>query len=178
MTIKSWGPIISLLLPLLVAAADNRGATPSAGASDAKTTEAKAMDKGANDSAPLSKKEEKRRQQSLQKELNKPFQRWLDEDVVYRSQNLGIYLQVYNLATDEKSHKPSATVEYSLLKGGAPLAHWTKTGDQLKAAGQQITVEKIMTLKQLAPGSYRLQVKVTDQIARQTITPTASFTVQ
>ena len=95
-----------------------------------------------------------------------------------RNQRLGIYLQVYNLATDEKTRKPSATVEYALLKNGQTLFQLTENSDQIKGAFQQITVEKLLPLESLEPGRYKLQVKVTDRIKKQSITPTATFTIQ
>ena len=95
-----------------------------------------------------------------------------------RNQRLGIYLQVYNLATDEKTRKPSANVEYALLKNGETLFQLTENSDQMKGAFQQITVEKLLPLESLEPGRYKLQVKVTDRIKKQSITPTATFTIQ
>ena len=95
-----------------------------------------------------------------------------------RNQRLGIYLQVYNLATDEETHKPSATVEYALRKNGQTLLQRTENSDQFKGASQQITVEKLLPLESLEPGQYELQVRVTDRIKKQSIAPTATFTVQ
>ena len=95
-----------------------------------------------------------------------------------RGQTMGIYLQVYNLALDEKSHKPSATVEYALLKDNSPLVRFTESPDQIAASGPQITLQKMLALNKLAPGEYKVEVRVTDQLARQTITPTASFRIE
>ena len=95
-----------------------------------------------------------------------------------RNQRLGIYLQVYNLATDEKTRKPSATVEYALQKNGQTLFQLTENSDEIKDAFRQITVEKLLPLESLEPGRYKLQVKVTDRIKKQSITPTATFTIQ
>ena len=95
-----------------------------------------------------------------------------------RNQRLGIYLQVYNLATDEKTRKPSATVEYALQKNGQTLFQLTENSDEIKGAFRQITVEKLLPLESLEPGRYKLQVKVTDRIKKQSITPTATFTIQ
>jgi hypothetical protein len=100
------------------------------------------------------------------------------EEKFSRNQRLGIYLQVYNLATDEKTRKPSATVEYALQKNGQTLFQLTENSDQIKGAFQQITVEKLLPLESLEPGRYKLQVKVTDRIKKQSITPTATFTIQ
>jgi len=95
-----------------------------------------------------------------------------------RNQQLGIYLQVYNLATDEKNHRPDALVEYALLKDNRAVFQYQEKSEQIQGASQQMTLEKVLPLQALDPGKYTLQVKVTDQIARQTITPTATFTVQ
>ena len=100
------------------------------------------------------------------------------EEKFSRNQRLGIYLQVYNLATDEKTRKPAATVEYALQKNGQTLFQLTENSDQIKGAFQQITVEKLLPLESLEPGQYELQVKVTDRIKKQSITPTATFTIQ
>src|SRR6516225_5205907 len=37
-----------------------------------------------------------------------------------RDQKLGIYMQVYNLSLDPKTHKPSAEIEYDITKDGQP----------------------------------------------------------
>jgi len=95
-----------------------------------------------------------------------------------RDQNLCIYMQVYNLGQDQKSHKPSLDVEYELLKDGKPLLDQPEDPNKLKEASQQFTLEKQMPLKVLQPGKYTVQIKVTDKIKNQTISPSDSFEVQ
>jgi GWxTD domain-containing protein len=95
-----------------------------------------------------------------------------------RDSNLGIYLQVYNLQTDEKTHRPNATVEYALLRDDKVLWQFTETSAQIENASQQMTLEKVLPLKDLETGKYKLQVKVTDQLGKTSITPSATFTVQ
>ena len=41
-----------------------------------------------------------------------------------------------------------------------------------------MTLERPMALATLAPGKYKLEVRVTDNLGKQTITPTAEFTVK
>jgi hypothetical protein len=41
-----------------------------------------------------------------------------------------------------------------------------------------LTLENIITLGSLAPGAYKLEVAVTDNLAKQTITPAMDFTVK
>lgn len=94
-----------------------------------------------------------------------------------RDQRLGIYIQVYNLAVDEKSHKPQALVEYAVLRDKKPIFQASEDASQIPHASQQITLEKMLPLESLEPGRYELEIKVTDQLANRTITPKASFTI-
>jgi hypothetical protein len=41
-----------------------------------------------------------------------------------------------------------------------------------------LTLENIITLGSLPPGAYKLEVAVTDNLAKQTITPAMDFTVK
>ena len=65
-----------------------------------------------------------------------------------------------------------------------------KTGDNKKvfefseevskmdnASANQVVVEKVLPLKALEPGQYTLRMKVTDRNRNQTLTPSATFTV-
>lgn len=92
-----------------------------------------------------------------------------------RDQKLGIYMQVYNLGLDEKTHKPSVNVEYQLLKDGKALLEQGEDPARLKSASQQFTVEKTMPLSSLQPGKYTVQIKVSDNIKKQTVSPSTTF---
>ncbi|MGB9486542.1 MAG: GWxTD domain-containing protein [Terriglobia bacterium] len=95
-----------------------------------------------------------------------------------RDQKLGIYMQVYNLGLDVKTHKPSLDVEYDLLKDGKSLLAQPEDAAKLKDASQQFTVEKQMPLSVLQPGKYTVQIKVTDKINKQTLLPSTTFEVK
>jgi len=95
-----------------------------------------------------------------------------------RDQNLGIYMQVYNLGLDAKTHKPSLDVEYQLLKDGKTLLDQAEDPTKLKEASQQFTLEKQMPLRVLQPGKYTVQIKVTDKIKNQTVSPSDTFELQ
>jgi len=90
---------------------------------------------------------------------------------------MGIYLQVYNLSVNEETHKPDVLIEYAILKGDQAVFNYTETSEQLARAGQQITLEKILPLGNFEPGEYKLDIKVTDRVRQQTISPSASFRV-
>ena len=95
-----------------------------------------------------------------------------------RDQKLGIYMQVYNLGLDAKTHKPALDVEYELLKDGKSLLAQAEDAAKLKDASQQLTLEKQMPLSVLQPGKYTVQIKVTDNINKQTLLPSATFEVK
>ena len=97
-----------------------------------------------------------------------------------REEKMGIYFRAYNFEADEKTHKPAGQVEYELTKNGATDKIWDFTEDlsQIKgSSASQVTVEKLMPLKDLAPGQYTLHLKITDQKRNQVLTPSAQFTV-
>ncbi len=93
---------------------------------------------------------------------------------------MGVYLQVYNLKVDEKTHKPDTSVEYRVMqgKGTAPVLKFDVPADKLPQHGEEMTLENLITLGSLAPGKYHLEVEVTDNLAKQTITPAADFVVK
>jgi uncharacterized protein (DUF2141 family) len=92
-----------------------------------------------------------------------------------RDQNLGIYMQVYNLAVDPQTHRPSADIQYEIIKDGKPLLSQTEQAAKLANASQQVTLQKTMPLKGLQPGKYSVQIKVTDNIKTQSVSRSASF---
>jgi hypothetical protein len=92
-----------------------------------------------------------------------------------RDQKLGIYMQVYNLSIDDQTHKPSLDVHYEIEKDGKVLIEQREDAAHLKKASQQFTAATMMPLQALTPGKYTVQIKVTDNIKKQSITPSATF---
>ena len=97
-----------------------------------------------------------------------------------RSQKLNFWMQVYNLGVSDQSKKSSAQIEYDIVNAATKksVVHTVETTDQLGNAGEQITLEKSMSLASLEPGMYELTIKVNDNISKQSIAPTAKFLVQ
>ena len=91
---------------------------------------------------------------------------------------LGIYLQVYNLTPDEKSHKSNATFKYTVKKGKDQVMQFKETSEEMKQTGNQVTIERLLPLATLAPGKYSLEVNATDTLSNQTISRSAEFTVK
>jgi GWxTD domain-containing protein len=96
------------------------------------------------------------------------------------SDQMGVFLQVYNLKVDDKTHKADASVEYRVTKDKAtdPALKFDIAPDKLPEHGEELTLENIITLGSLSPGNYKLEVSVTDNLTKKTITPTTNFTVR
>jgi len=97
-----------------------------------------------------------------------------------RDDKLGLYLQVYNFAPDEKTNKPNASVEYEITKKGTNekvLEFTEEVTGMPGASANQVTIEKVLSLKQMQPGQYTLKLKVLDKNNKQTLTPSTNFTV-
>src|SRR5258707_4571387 len=91
---------------------------------------------------------------------------------------LGIYMQVYNLKPDEKTHKSNATFQYTVKKGNEQVMRFKETSDEMKQTGDQVTIERLLPLTTLSPGKYSLEVVATDTLANKTVSKTAEFTVK
>jgi len=101
-------------------------------------------------------------------------------DSFRRDEKMGVYVQFYNFGVDDKTHKPSADITYEIVKVGSneKVIEQTEHSETIQgASGSQITIERLLPLKTLAPGQYELRIKVLDKIRKQTITPSAKFTV-
>jgi hypothetical protein len=93
---------------------------------------------------------------------------------------LGIYMQVYNLKPDDKTHKSSATFQFTVKKGDqlVPGMQFKLTTEEMKQTGDQVTIERLLPLSSLAPGKYTIEVNATDTLSNQTVSRTAEFTVK
>jgi GWxTD domain-containing protein len=96
------------------------------------------------------------------------------------SETMGIFLQIYNLKVDEKTHKADVSVQFRVLKDkeAEPMKKFDLTADQIPEHGEEMTLENVVTLGSFGPGKYKLEVAVTDNLAKQTITPVSEFTVK
>jgi len=93
---------------------------------------------------------------------------------------VNFWLQVYNLGVDEKTHKPSATFEYDIVNVATnkPVVQKTESTDTMGNIGEQVTLQKSIAAANLQPGVYRIDIKVNDNISKQTIDPSATFAVE
>ncbi|MDP9054741.1 MAG: GWxTD domain-containing protein [Acidobacteriota bacterium] len=97
-----------------------------------------------------------------------------------KDEKLGIYLQVYNFGADEKTRKPSGAIEYEVYKAGSndKVMNFTEELSSIpNASANQVTIEKLLPLNSLKPGTYTLKIKATDRNRNQTVLQQGNFTV-
>jgi GWxTD domain-containing protein len=96
-----------------------------------------------------------------------------------RNQKLNFWMQVYNLSVDEKTHKPSATIEYNVTDANnKAVIHTIESTDTMGNVGDQVTLQKTLSAANLQPGLYKIEIKVNDKLSKQTVDPTATFAVE
>jgi GWxTD domain-containing protein len=97
-----------------------------------------------------------------------------------KEEKVSFWMQVYNLGIDEKTKRPSASVEYQVVNTATnqPVIDLTESTATMGNIGEQVTLAKTLPLSKLVPGTYQVTIKVNDQVSKQSIAPTAKFTVQ
>ncbi len=94
------------------------------------------------------------------------------------NEKMGIFLQLYNLKVDDKSHKANASIQYHIRKDQQEVLKLAENSEQLNQTGEQITIERLLPLNGLPPGRYKLEIQATDELSKQTISRSAEFTVK
>ncbi len=98
-----------------------------------------------------------------------------------QEQTMGVYMQVYNVAIDQATLRPSVDIEYIVTQSGKDKELIKLKEDGKSGLGslnsQQITLARLIALKDLQPGSYDIAVKVTDNVAQKSFTRKEAFTV-
>jgi len=97
-----------------------------------------------------------------------------------KDQKVNFWMQVYNLGMDEKTHKPSATFEFDIVNiaTNKPVVQKMESTATMGNVGEQVTLQKSIASANLQPGTYRIEIKVNDNVSKQTIDPSATFAVE
>jgi GWxTD domain-containing protein len=96
-----------------------------------------------------------------------------------RNQKLNFWMQVYNLSVDEKTHKPSATIEYNVMDAAnKAVIHTVESTETMGNVGDQVTLQKTLSAANLQPGVYKIEIKVNDNLSKQMVNPAVSFAVE
>jgi GWxTD domain-containing protein len=96
------------------------------------------------------------------------------------------FVHVYDTQLDQMSLRPTIDVDWVILQNGKEVKrvsdHYPedekgKQGVLFDLAGAQLVIARGIPTDGLAPGKYKLQVRVTDRVAQKTITPEVEFTL-
>jgi GWxTD domain-containing protein len=97
----------------------------------------------------------------------------------HRGQNLNFWMQVYNLGIGDNKRN-NATIDYQILDMATNKQVLDKQESTavLNPNADQLTLEKTMPLSGLAPGQYKVIIKVNDGVDNQTISESAPFNLE
>lgn len=103
-----------------------------------------------------------------------------------RKEKMGIYMQLYNFAADEKTHKPDGTIDYEIVKVGdakdaavQKVFEFSEDVKTVQGGASEVVIEKLLPLTDLDPGQYKLTIKATDKLRSpsQSITQSETFAI-
>ncbi len=100
------------------------------------------------------------------------------DDSFKSSEELGLYLQIYNFALDAASSQPSLKVEYSVARKGQEADVWRDSSSMMRFAGSYCRLARMINLSRLQPGIYQLRVRIHDAISGQAVETAAEFAVR
>jgi GWxTD domain-containing protein len=94
-------------------------------------------------------------------------------------QSLKTYLQIYNVAIDQTSLKPSLDVSYVIKKDGKVIEELQDNagkGIQL-VSGRRVVLLKDIPLEGIGPGTYTLEIEATDNILTRKVSTSTVFKI-
>lgn len=95
----------------------------------------------------------------------------------HRGQPVGLYMQVYNVETDQTTLRPSVDVQYVLMKDGKEVGKTGEDWQGLADNGQRLTLAKLIDTRNLSAGQYKLEVRIRDRVSGQSLMQSGDFTV-
>ncbi|MDT4952706.1 MAG: hypothetical protein QOJ02_844 [Acidobacteriota bacterium] len=96
----------------------------------------------------------------------------------HRGQPVGVYMQVYNVGTDQTTLRPSVDVQYVLTgKDGKELGKQSEDWQGLADYGQRLTLSRLIDTGRLAAGEYGIEVRIHDRVSGQSLSQAGKFTV-
>src|SRR2546421_3539670 len=95
----------------------------------------------------------------------------------HRGQPIGIYMQVYNVGTDQTTLRPSVDVQYVLLKDGKEVGKTNEDWQGLADNGQRLTLARLLNTANMAAGKYSIEVRIIDCVSGKSLTQSGEFSV-
>lgn len=95
----------------------------------------------------------------------------------HRGAPVGVYMQIYNAAIDQTTLRPAVDVEYVLLKDGKELGKQLEDWRDASAAGDRLTLARLIDSRGLSPGDYSIEVRARDRVSGQALVQKTKFTI-
>jgi GWxTD domain-containing protein len=98
------------------------------------------------------------------------------DSTFHRGDRLGVFLNVYHLA----GRTPDGVVTYEIARAGSNEKVYESSAELAQlpgASSSQTTLQREIDLKDLAPGTYTVRIRVEDRNGGRQIAPSATFTV-
>ena len=92
--------------------------------------------------------------------------------VFKQDQTLGIYMQVYNVGIDQATLRPSVDIEYLITQKDKEIMRIKEDGKNGLSSinSRQMTLARLIPLKDFKPGFYDVQIIIKDNVLNQTLT--------
>src|SRR5262245_8529528 len=89
-----------------------------------------------------------------------------------QNQTLGVYMQIYNVGIDQTTLRPNADIEYLISQKSKVVMRIKEDGKNGFSSinSQQMTLARLVPLKDFKPGFYDIQVTIKDNVLNQTLT--------
>jgi len=97
--------------------------------------------------------------------------------VFKNDQNLNVWQEIYGLTVDETTRKPSATFEMVISQNKKEIKKLVSDSSELTGSGLQMKYTNSVPLVDFAPGQYEVQIKVTDNLTKDSFVTPGKFTV-
>ena len=100
-------------------------------------------------------------------------------DSFRRNEKMGIYMKLYNFEPDEKTAKPTGTIDYEIVRtaDNSKVIEFSEEITALEGSASQMILKKLLPLATMEPGQYTLKIKVTDKLRDQSLTQSAQFSI-
>jgi hypothetical protein len=96
----------------------------------------------------------------------------------HKDQTMNVFMQVYSLKVDEKTHKPSVSSEVLITRDGQEVKKLADEVTEVAGAAQQLNFIKQIPMNDLEPGEYAIQVKILDNLSQTPLVSSDKFTVR
>ena len=97
--------------------------------------------------------------------------------VFKRNENLNVWQEIYGLTVDETTHKPSASFEMVISQNKQEIKKLVSDSTELTGSGLQMKYSNSVPLADFVPGQYDIQIKVTDNLTKESFVTPGKFTV-